>query len=121
MPYANNKGADQPAHPRILISTFVVRYLDNNTSSFYIRNFKPLPSFSGCAVRFVSYLVANLEDRFSGDEAQKNDNVVVATASPVTILDIESSLEKPKLLPMTEIARFVLLKMDCGFCVPKTM
>ena len=27
--YANNKGADQPAHPRSLISTFVVRYLDS--------------------------------------------------------------------------------------------
>ena len=25
MPYANNKGADQPAHPRSLISAFVVR------------------------------------------------------------------------------------------------
>ena len=25
-PYANNKGADQPAHPRSLISAFVVRY-----------------------------------------------------------------------------------------------
>ena len=29
MPYANNKGADQPAHPRSLISTFVVCCLDN--------------------------------------------------------------------------------------------
>ena len=28
MPYANNKGADQPAHPRSLISTFIVRCLD---------------------------------------------------------------------------------------------
>ena len=27
LPYANNKGADQPAHPRSLISAFVVRYL----------------------------------------------------------------------------------------------
>ena len=27
--YANNKGADQPAHPRILINTFIVRYLDS--------------------------------------------------------------------------------------------
>ena len=27
MPYANNKGADQTAHPRSLISTFVVRCL----------------------------------------------------------------------------------------------
>ena len=29
MPYANNKGADQPAHPRSLICAFVVRYLDS--------------------------------------------------------------------------------------------
>ena len=29
MPYANNKGADQPAHARSLISTFVVRCLDS--------------------------------------------------------------------------------------------
>ena len=29
MAYANNKGADQPAHTRSLISTFVVRCLDS--------------------------------------------------------------------------------------------
>ena len=29
MPYVNNEGADQPAHPRNLISTFVVGCLDN--------------------------------------------------------------------------------------------
>ena len=29
MPYANNKDADQPAHPCSLISTFVVRCLDS--------------------------------------------------------------------------------------------
>ena len=29
MPYANNEGTDQPAHPRNLISTFVVRCLDS--------------------------------------------------------------------------------------------
>ena len=29
LPYANNKGADQPAHPRSLISTFVVHILDS--------------------------------------------------------------------------------------------
>ena len=28
MLYANNKGADQPAHPRSLISVFLVRCLD---------------------------------------------------------------------------------------------
>ena len=29
LPYANNKGADHPAHPRSLISTFFVRFLDS--------------------------------------------------------------------------------------------
>ena len=29
MPYANNKGADQPGHPCSLVSTFVVRCLDS--------------------------------------------------------------------------------------------
>ena len=38
-------------------------------SSCYIRNFKPLASFCGCAGRFESYLVKNSEGRFSGDEA----------------------------------------------------
>ena len=28
-PYANNKGADQPVHPRSLINAFVVRCLDS--------------------------------------------------------------------------------------------
>ena len=32
LPYANNKGADQPAHPRSLISASVVRCLDSTTS-----------------------------------------------------------------------------------------
>ena len=65
-PYVNNTGADQPAHPRSLINSFVVRCLDSIiTLSFYIRNFKTLASFCGCADRFVSYLVENPEDRFS--------------------------------------------------------
>ena len=38
MPYANNKGADQPAHPRSLISTFVVRYLDSMICVLAISN-----------------------------------------------------------------------------------
>ena len=44
MPYANNKGADQPARPHSLISTFVVLCLDSiiplvsisEISSFYL-------------------------------------------------------------------------------------
>ena len=29
MSYANNKDADEPVHPRSLIISFVVRFLDN--------------------------------------------------------------------------------------------
>ena len=32
MPYANNKGTDQPAHPHSLISAFVVRCLDSRAT-----------------------------------------------------------------------------------------
>ena len=35
-----------------------------------MRNFKPLVIFCGCAVRFVSDLAGNPEDRFSCDAAQ---------------------------------------------------
>ena len=61
MLYANNKGANQPAHPRSLISAFVVRCLDSliPLDFFYSRNFKTLASFCGCAGRFVSGLVGN--------------------------------------------------------------
>ena len=54
MPYANNIGADQPAHPRSLISTFVVRCLDSMMCIlaisiylciFAISSFKILASF----------------------------------------------------------------------------
>ena len=36
MPYANNKGADQPAHPRSLISAFVARCLNSMISLVFI-------------------------------------------------------------------------------------
>ena len=54
MPYANNKGADQPAHPRSLISAFVVRCLDSIISLDSIAEISRLASFCGCAGRFVS-------------------------------------------------------------------
>ena len=60
MSYANNKGADQPAHPRRLISTFIVRCLDSIISlRFYSWNFKTLACFCGSAGQFVSVLVGN--------------------------------------------------------------
>ena len=42
LPYANNKGADQPAHPRSLISAFVVRCLDSIMSLLAISEISSL-------------------------------------------------------------------------------
>ena len=42
MPYANNKGADQPAHPRSLISAFVVCCLDSIIPLVYIAEISSL-------------------------------------------------------------------------------
>ena len=71
-------GADQPAHPCSLISTFVVCCLDSIISLVSMSEISSLTSYYGCAGRFVSYLVANPEDRFSRDEAQ-----IIWTKKPV--------------------------------------
>ena len=69
MPYASNKGADQPAHARSLISAFVVCCLDNIISLVSIFAILwLLASFFSWADWFESYLVENTEDRFSRDE-----------------------------------------------------
>ena len=49
MPYANNKGADQSAHPRSLISAFVVHYLDS---------IKPLVSLSESSNIYLASVAA---------------------------------------------------------------
>ena len=51
MPYANNKGADQPAHPRSLISTFVVRCLDSIISLVSISEISSLLLLASVAVQ----------------------------------------------------------------------
>ena len=43
-----------------------------NASSFYIRNFKPLSSFCGCAGRFESTLVANPVTRLMSKRNNEN-------------------------------------------------
>ena len=70
MQYVNNKGADQPAHPRSLISTFVFHCLDiiHLVSSFYIHYFKPLTSVAVQAGLSLPW--SQTSDRFSSDEAQ---------------------------------------------------
>ena len=70
MTYANNKGADQPVHPRSVISAFVVRCLDSII---------PLVSTSEISSLYLASVAEQAglslprsktpEDRFSRDEA----------------------------------------------------
>ena len=69
LPYANNKGADQPAHPRSLISAFVIHCLDSIIPLLAIAEIWTLASLCSWAVWFESYLVANPKDRFSRNVA----------------------------------------------------
>ena len=63
--FANNKGADQPAHPRSLISAFVVRLIGkDHIYTCYKQIFKILASLCSLGDWFESHYVRNPEDRF---------------------------------------------------------
>ena len=71
MPYANNKGADQPAHPRSLISTFVVRYLDSIIPLVSISETSRLLLVAVAEQTGLSHTWSKIsEDTFSRDVAQ---------------------------------------------------
>ena len=61
----NNKGADQPAHPRSLISNFVVCFLDESYLHLLRENFQFLASLFSRRDWFKTRFVENPEDRFS--------------------------------------------------------
>ena len=68
--YANNKDADQPVHPHCLTSVFVVHYLDSIISLVSISKISSFKLVSVAGQAGLSYLVGNLKDRFSHDDAQ---------------------------------------------------
>ena len=61
----NNKGADQPAHPRSLISNFVDCFLDESYLHLLREKFQFLASLFSRRDWFKSRFVGNPEDRFS--------------------------------------------------------
>ena len=67
MGIANNKGADQPAHPRRLISAFVIRVLEGIISKHATSE---ILIFCSRGDWFESRFDGNPEDRFCRDEAQ---------------------------------------------------
>ena len=70
MSYANNKGANQPAHPRSLISAFVVRCLDSMMSLVYVTKISSLMLASVAAEAGLCLACSETpEDAFSHDVA----------------------------------------------------
>ena len=70
MSYANNKGADQSAHPRSLISAFVVRCLDSVISLVSVSKISSLKLASVAEQASLSLNWSETpEDTFSHDEA----------------------------------------------------
>ena len=71
MHYANNKGADQPAHPRSLISTFVVRCLDSMICILAISRVSRFYLASVAEQAGLNFTWSKIpEDMFSRDVAQ---------------------------------------------------
>ena len=71
MSNANNKGADQPAHPRNLISASVVRCLDSVMSLVSVNKIPSLMLASVAEQTSLSRTWSETpEDTFSHDEAQ---------------------------------------------------
>ena len=70
MSYANNKGADQPAHPHSLISAFVVRCLDSVMSLVSVTKISSLLLASVAEQASLSLTWSETpEDTISHDEA----------------------------------------------------
>ena len=70
MPYANNKGADQPAHPHSLISAFVFRCLDSIIPLLAIAEISSPLIVSVAEQTGLSLTCSQTpEDRFSLDKA----------------------------------------------------
>ena len=67
--FANNKGTNQPVHPRSLISAFVIQLLQIILSKLALRNFIILASLCSWGDWFESRFVGNLKDRFCFDKA----------------------------------------------------
>ena len=62
--HANSKGADQPVHPRSLISAFVVHCLESILSLDSIAEISRLAGFCGCAGRLCLAWSETPEDTF---------------------------------------------------------
>ena len=76
MPYANNNGADQPAHPCSLISTFVVHCLDSIMPLVFMSEISSYQLTSEAVqANLCPTWSQTPEDRFSHDVAQITESL----------------------------------------------
>ena len=81
MSYANNKGADQPAHPRSLISAFVVRCLNSIISVVSISEISSLQLASVAEQASLSLTWSKTpDDTFSHDVAHLDQMIYWRTS-----------------------------------------
>ena len=85
MPYANNKGADQPAHPRSLISAFVVHYLDSII---------PLVSISEISSLCLASVAAQASLNLTWSKTQKTGFLVARLVYLLTVIILRSGHSK---------------------------
>ena len=108
LPYANDKGADQPAHPRSLISAFVVRCLDSIIPSVSISEISSLYLASVAAQAGLSLpWVPNAKDRFSGDEAHMLSGIELGQKRWDDVFDVAQKHTKDHIWSFTDLNVFI--------------
>ena len=86
MLYANNKGADQPAHPRSLISAFVFRCLESVMSLVSVTKISSSMLASVAEQASLSLTWSETpEDTFSHDDAHINNRYVYYSCKKTVI------------------------------------
>ena len=86
MSYANNKGVDQPAHPRSLINAFVVPCLDSVMSLVSVTKISSRMLASVAEQAGLSLTWSETpEDTFSHDEAQLVHGALMAASLTITV------------------------------------
>ena len=78
MPYANNKGADQPSHPRSLISNFVFRCLDSIIS---------LVSTSEISSLYLAFVAAQAGSSLTWSKTPKTGFLVTRLRSVLLLIN----------------------------------
>ena len=104
MPYAKNKGGDQPAHPRSLISTFVVRCLYSIIS---------LVSKSEISSLYLASVAVQAGLCLTWSQTPKTGFLVTRLISIYSFITVKG--KKQKLWDTQTIAVIILKFEPCGF------